>query len=82
MSITSQAGQAAATAMDQSPLTPREMDVLRLMADGLTTRDIAAQLGMRFKTAACHRNRILQKLAVKSTVSAVRWAFRQGLIAL
>jgi DNA-binding NarL/FixJ family response regulator len=58
------------------------MDVLRLMADGLTTRDIAAQLGMRFKTAACHRNRILQKLAVKSTVSAVRWAIRQGLIAL
>jgi DNA-binding NarL/FixJ family response regulator len=58
------------------------MDVLRLMADGLTTRDIAGQLGMRFKTAACHRNRILQKLAVKSTVSAVRWAIRQGLIEL
>jgi DNA-binding NarL/FixJ family response regulator len=82
MSITSQAGQATAPATNQSPLTPREMDVLRLMADGLTTRDIAAQLGMRFKTAACHRNRILQKLAVKSTVSAVRWAIRQGLIAL
>jgi len=65
---------------EQSPLTPREMDVLRLMADGLTTREIAAHLNMRFKTAACHRNRILQKLGVKSTVSAARWAFRQGLI--
>jgi DNA-binding NarL/FixJ family response regulator len=58
------------------------MDVLRLMADGLTTREIGGQLGMRFKTAACHRNRILQKLAVKSTVSAVRWAFRAGLISV
>jgi DNA-binding NarL/FixJ family response regulator len=58
------------------------MDVLRLMADGLTTREIGNQLGMRFKTAACHRNRILQKLAVKSTVSAVRWAIRAGLVAL
>ena len=65
---------------EPSPLTPREMDVLRLMADGLTTREIGAQLGMRFKTAACHRNRILQKVGVKSTVSAVRWAIRRGLI--
>lgn len=71
-----------ATTVEVTPLTPREMDVLRLMADGLTTREIAGQLGMRFKTAACHRNRILQKLGVKATVSAVRWAIRQGLIEL
>jgi DNA-binding NarL/FixJ family response regulator len=72
----------AIVAPQVTPLTPREMDVLRLMADGLTTREIATQLNMRFKTAACHRNRILQKVGVKSTVSAVRWAFRQGLIEL
>jgi DNA-binding NarL/FixJ family response regulator len=81
-SATSEAAQATIAAVNRSPLTPREMDVLRLMADGLTTRAIATQLGMRFKTAACHRNRILQKLAVKSTVSAVRWAIRAGLIAV
>ena len=74
--------QPATLPEQQASLTPREMDVLRLMAEGLTTREIAAQLGMRFKTAACHRNRILQKLGVKATVSAVRWAFRQGLIEL
>lgn len=81
-SATPAAAQATIAAVSRSPLTPREMDVLRLMADGLTTRVIATQLGMRFKTAACHRNRILQKLAVKSTVSAVRWAIRAGLIAV
>ena len=63
-------------------LTPREMDVLRLMADGLTTKAIAVHLNMRFKTAACHRNRVLQKVGVTSTVSAVRWAIRRGLIPL
>jgi DNA-binding NarL/FixJ family response regulator len=62
------------------PLTKRETEVLGLMAEGLTTKAIAAQLSVTFKTAACHRGRILQKLGVESTVSAVRWAIRQGLV--
>ena len=61
-------------------LTARELEVLRLMADGLSTRVIAAKLAISFKTAACHRYRILQKLNVESTVSAVRWAIRQGIV--
>ncbi len=61
-----------------SSLTPREMDVLQLMAEGLTTKAIGVRLNVRFKTAACHRSRILQKLGVNSTVSAVRWAIREG----
>jgi DNA-binding NarL/FixJ family response regulator len=62
------------------PLTRRETEVLGLMANGLTTKAIAVQLQVSFKTAACHRGRILQKLGVESTVSAVRWAIREGLI--
>jgi len=62
------------------PLTAREVEVLRQMADGLSTRDIASRLSISFKTAACHRYRILQKLGVESTVSAVRWAIRTGLV--
>jgi DNA-binding NarL/FixJ family response regulator len=62
------------------PLTKRELEVLQLMAEGLTTKVIAARLGVTFKTAACHRGRILQKLSVDSTVSAVRWAIRVGII--
>jgi DNA-binding NarL/FixJ family response regulator len=61
-------------------LTKRETEVLLLMADGLTTKAIGVQLGVTFKTAACHRGRILQKLSVESTVSAVRWAIREGLV--
>jgi DNA-binding NarL/FixJ family response regulator len=61
-------------------LTAREIEVLRLLADGLTTKVVAERLGITFKTAACHRSRILQKLAVESTVSAVRWAIRQGIV--
>lgn len=61
-------------------LTKREREVLSLMADGLPTKAIAGQLQITFKTASCHRARILQKLGVCSTVLAVRWAIREGLI--
>jgi DNA-binding NarL/FixJ family response regulator len=66
----------------RSSLTARETEVLRLLADGLTTKAVASRLGVSFKTAACHRSRILQKLGVESTVSAVRWAIRQGIVEL
>ena len=62
-------------------LTAREIEVLRLMADGLSTKRIAEELNVSFKTAACHRYRVLQKLCVDSTVAAVRLAIRQGLVA-
>lgn len=61
-------------------LTAREVEVLLLMADGLSTKEIALRLEVSFKTAACHRYRVLQKLCVESTVTAVRWAIRQGLV--
>lgn len=61
-------------------LTAREVEVLRLLADGLTSKDVAQALGIAFKTATCHRSRILAKLGVTETVSAVRWAIRERLI--
>jgi DNA-binding CsgD family transcriptional regulator len=63
-------------------LTGRETAVLRLLADGLTTKTVAARLGIAFSTAAQHRARILQKLRVESTVLAVRWAIRYGIVDL
>lgn len=62
------------------PLTERELQVLRLVADGLSTKAVAYKLGIAFKTAACHRYHILEKLGVTETVSAVRWAIREGFI--
>lgn len=61
-------------------LTAREIEVLRLLADGLTTKAAAVRLGVSFKTAACHRSRILQKLDVDTIVLAVRWAIREGIV--
>lgn len=63
-------------------LTPREMEVLRLIAEGLTTKEIAVKLGIAFKTAACHRHRILMALDATSTVTAVLTAIRRRLIKL
>src|SRR5690349_2533865 len=63
-----------ATASSDCPLTNRETEVLRLMGEGLTTKAIAGRLNITFKTAACHRSRVLQKLGAPSSVSAVLWA--------
>lgn len=62
-------------------LRPREIEVLRLIAEGYSTKQIAAELGISFKTAACYRSRLLQKFHVHETASLVRLAIRTGLIA-
>jgi DNA-binding NarL/FixJ family response regulator len=61
-------------------LTPREKQVLLLIADGLSSREIAQQLGISFKTATSHRSNILTKLGVHEAILAVRWAIRNGLL--
>jgi PAS domain S-box-containing protein len=62
-------------------LTEREREVLVLIAQGLSTKKAAAQLGISYKTADSHRSRILEKLGVHETASMVRYAIRAGLIA-
>jgi DNA-binding NarL/FixJ family response regulator len=61
-------------------LTPREQEVLVLIAEGLSTKEIAARLGISFKTAACHRYRLMEKLSIHDSVSLARYAIRNGLI--
>ncbi len=61
-------------------LTNREIQVLLLLADGLSSREVAERLTISFKTATSHRNNILTKLGVHDTVLAVRWAIRNGLV--
>ena len=62
------------------PLTPREHQVLQLIAEGKTTKEVAALLGVSVKTAESHRMRIMTKLDIHETASLVRYAIRQGLI--
>lgn len=61
-------------------LTERERQVLVLIANGKSTKEAAAQLGISYKTADSHRSRILEKLGVHETASMVRCAIRAGLI--
>jgi len=61
-------------------LTMREQEVLALIGEGCSTREIAARLKISFKTAACHRSHILTKFGVHNSVTLVRYAIRKGLI--
>jgi len=61
-------------------LTTREREVFHLLAEGLTTKEIARQLGISTKTAENHRARVLAKLGVRNTAELVRYALRKGLL--
>lgn len=67
--------------MNTNTLTPREDAVLRLIAKGKTTKQIAFELGIAFKTAACHRNHLLSKLGVSNTAELVFRSVEAGLVA-
>ena len=62
------------------PLTPREKEVLQLIAEGRTTKEVAQILEISVKTAEFHRTRIMAKLAVHETAGLVRYAVRKGMI--
>ncbi len=61
-------------------LTAREREVFRLIAEGLTTKEIARRLDISVKTAENHRGRVLDKLDVRNTAELVRFALRKGLV--
>lgn len=69
-----------AAAADELGLTPREREVLLLVADGRTNRQIAEKLFMSEKTASVHVSRILAKLGVRSRVEAAAVAHRAGIV--
>lgn len=62
------------------PLSPRERQVLQLVAEGKTTKEIATVLGVSVKTADSHRTRIMKKLDMHGIAGLVRYAIRTGLI--
>ena len=72
------AGTGAGAALD--PLTARQREVLRLVAEGKTTKEIAQAIGVSTKTAELYRSRIMMKLDIHDTAGLVRYAIRRGLI--
>lgn len=74
---------ARATNRSETPaeaLSDRECEVLQLLAEGGTSKEIAVSLGLRPKTVENHRARILDKLGVSNSAAAVRTAVARGLI--
>jgi two-component system, NarL family, nitrate/nitrite response regulator NarL len=63
-------------------LTRREREVLRLIGEGATSKDVATRLGISPKTAQVHRENLKQKLDLRSTAAMVRYAIKHKLIRL
>jgi DNA-binding NarL/FixJ family response regulator len=72
----------AKSELPADPLTPRERQVLQLIAEGKSTKEAAAVLEISVKTAESHRFRIMRKLEVHETAGLVRHAIRLGLTQL
>jgi DNA-binding NarL/FixJ family response regulator len=66
--------------MAADPLTARERQVLQLVSEGHTTKEVANVLGISVKTADTHRASIMRKLDIHETAGLVRYAVRSGLI--
>ena len=66
--------------LESNPLTPRESEVVKLVAEGHTTREIAATLVISEKTVERHRANVLDKLGMRDRVGLTRYAIRTGLV--
>lgn len=63
-------------------ISPREAEVLKLIADEYTTKEIAAELFISFQTVLSHRKNLLFKLEVKNTAGLIRRSFECGIMEL
>jgi two-component system response regulator NreC len=70
----------ATSPLPVDPLTDRERQVLQLVGEGKSTKEVAAMLGISVKTAESHRTRLMRKLEIHETASLVRYAIRRGLV--
>ena len=69
-----------ALAGERNRLTPRELEVLQLICDGLSNKDIAAKLKVSVNTVAVHRANIMNALGVHKTAELVVYALQHGLV--
>ncbi len=74
--------RASSLAQELRNLTPREIEVVKLVAEGHTSQEIADQLVLSIKTVQAHRANIMEKLGLRDITQLVRFAIRYGLISL
>ena len=72
--------EARITDADYGTLTPREQEVMRLLAEGLSSKEVASKLFISPKTVENHRSNIMNKLGLHSTIELIRYAAKLGLI--
>lgn len=65
---------------EPDPLTPKEREILQLIAEGKSNKQISQELGMSVKTVDSHRRNLMVKLNIHETAGLVRYAIRTGLI--
>lgn len=80
--VSDYAGAAGSSAMPRTELTPREREVLQLIAEGMTTKQVAAHLHLNVKTIETHRRQVMDKIGVDSVAGLVRYALREGITTL
>lgn len=74
-------GTQPAVVDDALPLSPRELEIVRLVADGLTNKEVGARLFITEGTVKNHVHNALQKLGLENRIQAAAWVVRQGLAA-
>lgn len=65
---------------DYDQLTPREREILKLIAEGRTSQEIADSLVISLKTVLGHRSRLMEKLGLKNRTELIKYALRKGLL--
>ena len=73
-------GQPAATPPTRNRLTPREREIVQLLAEGKSTKEVAVALGLSVKTAETHRSNIMRKLELHSVSDLVLYAVRNNIV--
>jgi DNA-binding NarL/FixJ family response regulator len=68
------------TGPSKSNLTPRQREVLKLISEGLTMKEIASELSISTRTAESHKYEMMQALGVETTAELIRYALKLGLI--
>jgi DNA-binding NarL/FixJ family response regulator len=70
------------TGHSQARPTPREVEIIRLLAGGKANKEIAAELGITIRTVETHRAKIMLKLSLHSLAEIVHYAIRQKIVEL
>jgi DNA-binding CsgD family transcriptional regulator len=68
------------TVFSEVQLTPRELEIVQLLAGGKTNREVGASLGISTKTAEAHRANVMRKLALHSVAELVRYAIKKQIV--